>query len=184
MLDKKDDNLEYEIADFNSHYKGADSVETFIINYKTHMNNATSTIILYLKEIIKSYPDIKSEEKTIISEIIRKEEKQLEREDNFLNKILCKYCWKIENVKIIEKLNIKKQKNYQEYSNNMELFPDYYYLLEEKIHISDMKEHSEKYKNKINFFKDQKKFIENSKLSDQLKNIILKKYNFEFDVFY
>ncbi|ACZ11002.1 Uncharacterised protein [Sebaldella termitidis] len=92
MLDKKDDNLEYEIADFNSHYKGADSVETFIINYKTHMNNATFTIILYLKEIIKSYPDIKSEEKTIISEIIRKEEKQLEREDNFLNKILCKYC--------------------------------------------------------------------------------------------
>ena len=33
----------------------------------------------------------------------------------------------------------------------MELFPDYYYLLEEKIHISDMKEHSEKYKNKIKF---------------------------------
>ncbi|MCP1225498.1 hypothetical protein [Sebaldella sp. S0638] len=183
MLDKKDENLEYDIANFNSHYKGADSVETFIIHYKTHMNKATSTVIFYLKEIMK-HCDIKSEEKTVISEIIKKEEKQLEQEDNFLNKILNKYCKKIENVKIIENLNIKKQKDCEKYSNNMELFPDYYYLLEEKIHISDMKEHSEKYKNKIIFFKEQKKFIENSKLSDQLKNIILKKYNFEFDVFY
>lgn len=174
----------YKIADFNSHYKGADSVETFIINYKIHMNNATSTIILYLKEIIESYPDIKSEEKTIISEIIKKEEKQLKQEDNFLNKILYKYCRKIENREIIEELNIKKQKDCEKYSNNTELFPDYYYLLEEKIHISDMKEHSEKYRNKINFIKEQKKFIENSKISEQLKSMILKKYNFEFDVFY